>query len=75
MTPLSARYILVDFFFSKKNMTSNGSKPIRVLTLIYSSRSDDHLPIGYSLLNFQLIWNNLQIAILQLQIALNPYEF
>ena len=51
------------------------SKPIPVLTLKKSPGTEDRLPIGYSLPDFQLIWNNLKIAILQLQIALNPYEF
>ena len=36
---------------------------------------DDRLPIGYSLLDFQLILSNFKIEIFQLQIALNPYEF
>ena len=55
--------------------TSKSSKPIRVLTRTKCLCSDDHLPIGYSLPNFQLISNNLNFEILQLQIALNPYEF
>ena len=54
MTHLSARYILVEFF-QKKNLTSNGSKPIRVLTRTKSSCSDERLPISYSLPDFQLI--------------------
>ena len=52
MTPLSDRYNLVDFF-KKKNLTSNGSKPIGVLTRTKSSCSDERLPIGYSLHDFQ----------------------
>ena len=36
---------------------------------------DDRLPIGYPVPDFQLIWNNFKIEILQLQNALNPYEF
>ena len=39
MTHLRARYNLVDFF-EKKNLTSNGSKPTRVLTRTKSSCSD-----------------------------------
>ena len=38
-------------------------------------RIDDRLPIGYPVHDFQLIWNNFKIEILQLQNALNPYEF
>ena len=51
MTPSSARSILVKFS-SKKNLTSNGSKPIGVLTRTKSSRSDLRLPNAYSLLDF-----------------------
>ena len=51
-TPLSARYILV-VFFQTKNLTSNRSKPIGVLTRTKSSCSDERLPIGYLLRNFQ----------------------
>ena len=40
-----------------------------------SPRSDDRLPRGYSLPDFQLIWNKFKIDIFQLQIALNPYKF
>ena len=38
--------------------TSNCSKPIWVLTRTKCSCSDDNLPIGYSLPNFQQIWSN-----------------
>ena len=38
--------------------TSNRSKPIRVLTRTKSSYSEDRLPIGYMLRNFQPIWSN-----------------
>ena len=38
--------------------TSNRSKPIRVLTRTQSSCSDDRLPIGYLLPDFQPIWRN-----------------
>ena len=57
MSHLSARSNLVNFC-STKNLTSNGSKPIRVLTRTKSSCSDDRLPIGYLLRNFQQIWSN-----------------
>ena len=46
MTTSNARWILVNFS-PKKNLTSNRSKPIRVLTRTKSSCSDDRLPIGY----------------------------
>ena len=51
--------------------TSNHFKTIPFFTCRKSPRVDDHLPIGYSLPDFQLIWNNFKIEILQLQIALN----
>ena len=54
MTHLRARYNLVDFF-EKKNLTSNGSKPIRVLTRTKSSCSDVRLPLSYPLPDFQQI--------------------
>ena len=57
MTTTSARSILVNLS-PKKNLTSNRSKPIRVLTRISSSCSDDRLPNAYSLLDFQTIWSN-----------------
>ena len=38
--------------------TSNRCKPVRVLTRTKCSCSDDRLPIGYLLLNFQLIWSS-----------------
>ena len=46
MTSLSARSNLV-IISQKKNLTSNRSKPIRVLTRTKSSCSDERLPIGY----------------------------
>ena len=52
MTSESARLILENLS-PEKNLTSNGCKPIRVLTCTKSSCSDDHLPIGYSLPDFQ----------------------
>ena len=39
-------------FCPKKNLTSNRSKPIRVLARIWSSCSDDRLPNAYSLHDF-----------------------
>ena len=55
--------------------SSSRSKPITVFTCRKSPYTDDRLPIGYSPPDFQLIWNNFKIEILQLQIALKPYEF
>ena len=52
MTFLRARSILVNFSL-KKNLTSNGSKPIGILTHISLSYSDYRLPTGYSLQDFQ----------------------
>ena len=52
MTASSARSNLANCSL-KKNLTSNGCKPIRVLTCTKSSCSDGHLPIGYSLPDFQ----------------------
>ena len=49
--PLSARLILVHFVLTEY-LTSNGSKPIRVLTRTISSCSDERLPIRYSLPDF-----------------------
>ena len=40
-------------FCPKKNLTSNGSKPIGVLTRTNLSDSDLRLPLGYSLYDFQ----------------------
>ena len=54
MSHLSARSNLVNFC-STKNLTSNGSKPIRVLTRTKSSCSDDRLPLGYDIPDFELI--------------------
>ena len=53
MTPFCARSILVNFTLTK-NLTSNGSKPIGVLTRTKSSCSDERKPISYSLPDFQL---------------------
>ena len=52
MTYLSTRLNLV-IIYQKKNLTSNRSKPIGVLTSTKSSCSDERLPISYSLRNFQ----------------------
>ena len=54
MSCWSARSNLV-FFFLKKNLTSNGPKPIRVLTRTICSFSDKRLPIGFLVCDFQLI--------------------
>ena len=54
MTSSSARSILVNFSL-KKNLTLNGCKPIRVLTCTKSSYSDERLPLGYLLPDFQQI--------------------
>ena len=48
MTSESARLILENLS-PEKNLTSNGSKPIRVMTCTKSSGSDDNLPVGYLL--------------------------
>ena len=52
MTYLSARSNLV-IIYQKKNLTSNRSKPIGVLTRTKSPCSDERLPIGYLLSDFQ----------------------
>ena len=52
MTPLSARSTLVNLSL-EKNLTSNRPKPIGVLTRTKSSCSDDRLPLGYLLPDFQ----------------------
>ena len=57
MSHLSAKSNLVNFC-STKNLTSNGSKPIRVLMRTKSSCSDERLPKGYSLPDFQHNWSN-----------------
>ena len=57
MSSLGARSILVHFS-KKKNLTSDGSKPIRVLINPNLSDSDLRLPIGYSLPDFQLHISN-----------------
>ena len=57
MISSSARSILVNLS-SEKNLTSNGCKPIRVLTRTKSWTSADHLPIGYLLNDFQLHRSN-----------------
>ena len=51
MAPLNARSTLVNFSLTK-NLASNGSKPIRVLTRTTTSCSDDCLPLGYLLPDF-----------------------
>ena len=51
------------------------SKSIGVLTGAKCSRSDDRLPIGNFLPDFQQIWSNFKIEISELQIALNLLEF
>ena len=60
MTTSSFRSNLVNFC-PKKNLTSNGSKPIRVLTRWTTSCSDDRVPLGYPLPDFQPIWRNFMI--------------
>ena len=52
MSHLSARSNLVNFY-SKKNLTSNGCKPIRVLTRWTSLFSNKCLPKGYLICNLQ----------------------
>ena len=52
MTDVSARSNLVNFC-PEKNLTSNGPKPIRVLTRTKISHSDLRLPLGYLLPDFQ----------------------
>ena len=52
MTSLSARSNIV-IISQKKNLTSNRSKPIGLLTITKVSCSDERLPIGYLLPNFQ----------------------
>ena len=52
MTISSVRLNLV-IFCPKKNLASNGSKPIGVLTRTELFHSDLRLPISYSLLDFQ----------------------
>ena len=57
MTTLSARSTLVNFTLTKK-LTSNGSKPMGVLTRTECLCSDERLPISFLLCNFLLIWSN-----------------
>ena len=52
MTPLSARSILVNLSLKKKK-ASNRPKTIGVFTCTKPSCSDERLPIGYSLPDFQ----------------------
>ena len=52
MTNVSARSNLVNLSL-EKNLTSNRPKPIRVLTRTKPSCSDDRLPLGYLLPDFQ----------------------
>ena len=51
---------MIDFstFVSEKNLTSDGSKPIRVLINPNLSDSDLRLPISYSLPDFQVHISN-----------------
>ena len=57
------------FFFSLEQLQNrdfailNRSKPTRVLTRRKSLYMLDCLPIGYSLIDFQPIWNNFKIEI------------
>ena len=60
MTPLSARSILVNLSLKKK--ASNRPKTIGVFTRTKTSRSDERLPIGYSLPDFQLHRSNFLAA-------------
>ena len=57
MTNVSARSNLVNFSPEKK-LTSNRPKPMGVLTRTECSYSNDRLPLGYSLPDFQQIWRN-----------------
>ena len=57
MTSLGARSNIV-IISQKKNLTSNRSKPIGLLTIIKASCSDERLPIGCLLPNFQQNWSN-----------------
>ena len=57
MTTSSVRSGLVNFC-PKKKLTSNGSKPIRVLTRTKSSCSDERLTNAKALPDFQQIWRN-----------------
>ena len=57
MTTSSVRSSLVNFC-PKKKLTSNGSKPIRVLTRTKSSCSDERLTNAKALPDFQQIWRN-----------------
>ena len=50
-------------------LTSNCSTPIRVWTCTKYSWSDDRLPLGYLLPDFQQIWSNFKIEIFQLQMT------
>ena len=45
-------------FFLTNFPTSNRSKPTTVLTCKKSPHTDDRLPMGYSLPDFQQIWRN-----------------
>ena len=55
MTNVSASSILVNLSL-EKNLTSNRPKPIGVLTRTGCSYSDDRLPLGYLLPDFQQLW-------------------
>ena len=50
-------------------LTSNCSTSIRVWTCTKCSWSDDRLPLGYLLPDFQQIWSNFKIEIFQLQMT------
>ena len=54
MTHFSPRSFLVKLF-PIKNLTSNGSKPLGVSTDATCSCSDDRLPLGYDIPEFELI--------------------
>ena len=57
MTPLSARSTLV-ILTLKKNLNSNGSKPIGILKTRNLRKRENREPIGYSLPDFKPHWSN-----------------
>ena len=73
MTISSVRTNLVKFC-PKKNLTSNGSKPIRVLTCTKSSCSDERLPLGYMLHDFQLHRSNFFVHFLHFTSSITRQE-
>ena len=73
MTYLSARSNLV-IISQKKNLTSNRSKPIGVLTRTKSSCSDERLPISYLFRNFQPNRSNFLIRFASLRFTFTRKE-